>query len=168
MRCIFQLQRCMFQLVRCIIPIWRPPDISGGHHLENEMYIYFKWKDVYFNWRDIYFKYISPVEIYIFSLKIYISFCKWRPPDISGARQIEIYISLVETYISFSKWRPPDRNNISQQLKYTGTSLLMIICDQPQELDQVVEHIKFFLIISIKYIHIRVSFSQILEPRSNY
>ena len=27
------------QLVRCIIPIWRPPDISGGRHLENEMYI---------------------------------------------------------------------------------------------------------------------------------
>ena len=26
-------------MVRCIIPIWRPPDISGGRHLENEMYI---------------------------------------------------------------------------------------------------------------------------------
>ena len=46
---------------------WRPPDISGGRHLENEMYNYFKWKDVYFNWRDVYFKYISPVEIYISS-----------------------------------------------------------------------------------------------------
>ena len=25
--------------MRCIIPIWQPPDISGGRHLENEMYI---------------------------------------------------------------------------------------------------------------------------------
>ena len=39
MRCIFQVQRCIFQLERCIIPIWLPPDISGGRHLENEMYI---------------------------------------------------------------------------------------------------------------------------------
>ena len=61
-----------------------------------------KRKDVYFNWRDIYFKYISPVEIYIFSLKIYISFCKWRPPDISGGRHLEgeMYISSGKMYIS--------------------------------------------------------------------
>ena len=48
-------------------------------------------------------------EIYIFSLKIYISFCKWRPPDISGGRHLvsggrhlenEMYISSTKMYIS--------------------------------------------------------------------
>ena len=39
MKCVSREKRCIFQLVRCIILIWRPPDISGGRHLDNEMYI---------------------------------------------------------------------------------------------------------------------------------
>ena len=64
---------------RCIIPIWRLPDISGGRHLENEMYI--SSGKMYFNWRDVYFKYISPDEIYIFHLK-------YTSHSVSGGRQI--------------------------------------------------------------------------------
>ena len=113
---------------------WRPPDISGGchlvsggrhledemyisggRHLENEMYIssekmYILTGEMYISsTSQVHFKYISPVEIYIFSLEIYISFSKWRPPDISGGRHLvsggrhlesEMYISSGKMYIS--------------------------------------------------------------------
>ena len=59
-------KRCIFQLLRCIIPIWRPPNISGGRQIEI---------------------YISPVEIYIFVLEIYISFSKWRQPERKNTSQ---------------------------------------------------------------------------------
>ena len=75
------MRRCIFQLERCFIPISRPPDVSGGRHLENEMYISsekmyistgqmiysylaaarYIWRpplrgeDVYFKWKDLYF-----------------------------------------------------------------------------------------------------------------
>ena len=100
MRCIFQVQRCIFQLVRYIIPIWRPPDISGGRHLENEMYIsggrhlenemYISSEKMYILTGEMYisstsqvhFKYISPAEIYIFY------YLKYTSHSLSGGRQI--------------------------------------------------------------------------------
>ena len=65
-----------------IIPIWGPPDISGGCHLENEMYI-------------------SSGEMYILTGKMYISstshqlkytsfHLKYTSHSISGGRQIGI------------------------------------------------------------------------------
>ena len=68
-RCIFQVQRCIFQLVRCIIPNWRPPDppdISGGHHLENEMYI--SSRKMYISTGEMYYSYLAATR-YV-----------WRPP----------------------------------------------------------------------------------------
>ena len=65
-RCIFQKKRCIFQLVRCIIPIWWPPDISGGRHLENEMYI--SSTKIYISTGEIYYSYLVAAR-YI-----------WRPP----------------------------------------------------------------------------------------
>ena len=61
------------------ISIWRPPDISGGRQLENEMYISSKK--------------ISTGEMYI---------SIWRPPDISGGRHLqnEMYILSEKMYIS--------------------------------------------------------------------
>ena len=56
-RSIFQVQRCIFQLVRCIIPIWRPQDISGGRHLENEMYI--SSTKMYISTGEIYYSYLA-------------------------------------------------------------------------------------------------------------
>ena len=64
---------------------WDVLFLSGGHHLENEMYV--STGEMYI------FKYISPVEINIFPLEIYISLSKWRPPD--------------------TKWRSPDMPDIS-------------------------------------------------------
>ena len=57
--CIFQAKRCIFQLERCNIPIWRPPDISGGRRLENEMYIsstkmYISTGEMYYSYRYFY------------------------------------------------------------------------------------------------------------------
>ena len=98
--------------------------------------VYFKWKDVYFNWRDEYFKYNSLVEIYIFPLEIYISFCKWRPPDISGGHHLvsggrhlesEMYISSGKMYIStgdmyYSYLAAAREKYTSLQLKHTSHS----------------------------------------------
>ena len=63
------------------ISIWRPPDISGGRHLENEMYI-------------------SSEKMYISTGEMYISI--WRQPDVSGGRHLEseMYISSEKMYIS--------------------------------------------------------------------
>ena len=65
-RCIFPVQRCIFQLVRCIILIWRPLDISGGRHLENEMYILSG--KMYISTGEMYYSYLAAAK-YI-----------WRPP----------------------------------------------------------------------------------------
>ena len=54
---IFQVQRCIFQLVRCIIPIWRPPDIPGGRHLESEMYI--SSGKMYISTGEMYYSYLK-------------------------------------------------------------------------------------------------------------
>ena len=63
-------------MVRCIIPIWRSPNISGGRHLENEMYIS-NGKMYIFNWRDT-----------SHQLK-YTSFhLKYTSHSVSGGRQI--------------------------------------------------------------------------------
>ena len=53
-------------MVRCIIPIWRPPDISGGRHLENEMYI--SSTKMYISNGEMYYSYLAAAR-YI-----------WRPP----------------------------------------------------------------------------------------
>ena len=83
MRCIFQVQRCIFQLVRCIIPIWRPPDTTGGRHLESEMYI------------SSGKMYVLTGEMYISSGKMYISTGEMYYSYLAAAR----FICL-----------PPDRN----------------------------------------------------------
>ena len=44
-------------IVRCIIPIWRPPDIPGGRHLENEMYI--SSKKIYISTGEMYYSYLA-------------------------------------------------------------------------------------------------------------
>ena len=44
-------------MVRCIIPIWRPPDISGGRHLENEMYI--SSTKMYISTGEMYYAYLA-------------------------------------------------------------------------------------------------------------
>ena len=68
-RCIFQVKRCII-LVRCINPIWRPPDISGGRHLENEMYI--SSTKMYISTGEMYYSYrcIIPIEIFISPVEI--------------------------------------------------------------------------------------------------
>ena len=80
--CIFQVERCIFQLVRCIIPIWGPPDISGGRQLENEMYV------------SSGKMYISTGEMYISStshqLKYTYFHLKYTSHSLSGGRQIGI------------------------------------------------------------------------------
>ena len=65
-RCIFQVQRCIFQLVRCIVPVWWPPDIPGGRHLENEMYI--SSKNMYISTGEMYYTHLAAAK-YI-----------WQPP----------------------------------------------------------------------------------------
>ena len=55
--CIFQVKRCIFQLERCIIPIWWPPDISGGRELEHEMYISSKMMNI--STGEMYYSYLA-------------------------------------------------------------------------------------------------------------
>ena len=54
------------QLLRCIIPIWRPPNISGGRQLENEMYI--SGEKMYVSTGKMFYSYLATAS-YI-----------WRPP----------------------------------------------------------------------------------------
>ena len=44
-------------MVRCIIPIWQPPDISGGLQLENDMYI--SSTKMYISTEEMYYSYLA-------------------------------------------------------------------------------------------------------------
>ena len=74
--------------------------------------VYFKCKDLYFNCRDVLFlsggrhleneMYISNTKMYIFQL-VRCIIPIWQPPDISGGRHLEnemYYISSTKMYIS--------------------------------------------------------------------
>ena len=66
MKCVSHEKRCIFQLVRCIFlsggrqirnKTDRPPNISGGRHLQNEMYILSE--KMYISTGEMYLKYTS-------------------------------------------------------------------------------------------------------------
>ena len=59
------------------ISIWL--DISGGRHVENEMYI--SSGKMYILTGEMYYSYLEA------AMEIYISFSKWRPPDRNKARK---------------------------------------------------------------------------------
>ena len=105
MRCIFQVKRCILQQVRRIIPIWQPPDISGGRHLENEMYI--SSTKMYISTGEMYYSYVA--EMYISSEKMYILTGEMY---ISSTSHQLKYTSFHLKYTSHSVsggyiWRPP-------------------------------------------------------------